>query len=195
MFNIFEQPWTLLIVAIVVLLAMLMLRRILPEKRHWWQWLLPAFLSVAAFGADLLVQTNLEKINAVINTAVKAVEEENPDAIEAVISDNYRDSIHRTKNYLMARCRTWLSEPLVEKNIKRTVSIEKTGPKATAIFTVRIIFDKRSYVYQGFKSQIRTKMKLDLQKEQDNRWLINQAEILNIDGQPFKWRDIKQVSW
>ena len=195
MFNIFEQPWTLLIVAIVVLLAMLMLRRILPEKRHWWQLALPAFLSVAAFGLDLLVQTDLEKINAVINKGVKAVEEENPDAIEAIISANYRDSHHNTKDRLIHHCRVLLSEPLIEKNIKRILAIEESAPKATVTLTVRIVFDKRSYVYQDFKREIFTKVKLDLQKELDNKWFINRVEILEIDRQPVKWQDIKQVSW
>ncbi|GAI46979.1 unnamed protein product, partial [marine sediment metagenome] len=79
MFDFFEQPWTLLITAILVLLVVLMLRRIFPGKKHWGQWLLPLFLAALAFGLDYLVQTDLEKINAVISTAVKAVEQENSD--------------------------------------------------------------------------------------------------------------------
>ena len=105
MFDIFQQPWTLLIVAILVLFAMLISRRIFPENRHRWQWLLPAFLSVAAFGLDLLVQTDLEKIHAVIDTGIKAVEEENPDAIAPVISSNYRDSYHKSKAQLISHSR------------------------------------------------------------------------------------------
>ncbi len=194
MFDIFEQPWTLLVVAIVTLLVMLIVRRISPEKKHWWQWFLPVLIAAAAFGLDFLVQTDLEKINAVIDTGVKAVEEENPDAIEQIISDNYGDSYHNTKDDLMYHCRARLSEPLVEKNIKRIVAIDVSPPKATAILTVRIVFDKRSYVYQSFKRLMLTKVKLDLQKEQD-KWLINRAEVLEIDMQPADWRHIKQVSW
>jgi len=193
MFDIFEQPWTLLIVAILVLLVMLMLRRIFPEKRHWAQWLLPAFLTVAAFGFDLLVKTNLEKINAVINTAVKAVEEENCHAIAAVISDNYRDSYHNTKKDLMRHCRARLSEPLVAKNKKRPPIIEISSPKATVTLTIIIHFDKQSYVYQDIRLMW-AKVKLDLQKEQDKRWLINRVEILELNMQRANWRDIRQSS-
>jgi len=191
MFDIFEQPWTLLIVAILVLLVMLMLRRIFPEKRHWGQWLLPAFLTVAAFGLDLLVKTDTEKINAVINTAVKAVEEENPDAIEAIISDNYHDSYHNTKRDLIYHCRARLSEPLVEKNKKRAPIIEISSPKATVTLTVIIHFDKQSSVYQDIQRLIQTKSKINLQKQQDGRWLINRVEILEINMQRAKWRDIR----
>ena len=190
MFGIFEQPWTLLITAILVLLVMLMFRRILPEKKHWGQWLLPAFLTVAAFGFDLLVKTDTEKINAVINTGIKAVEQENSDAIEAIISANYRDSSHHTKKHLMAYCRRLLSEPLVEKNKKTALVIEVSPPTATATLTALTKFDQRSSVYE-YKRAMLTKIRLNLQKEQDGRWLINRAEVLQLDRQPVKWRDLK----
>jgi len=192
MFDIFEQPWTLLITAILVLLVMLMFRRIFPEKKHWGQWLLPAFLTVAAFGFDLLVKTDTEKINAVINTGVKAVEEENSDAIEAIISNNYHDSYHNTKKDLMEHCRARLSEPLVEKNKKRPPIIEISPPNATVVVTVIVHFDKQSYIYREFnKPFVIIKVKLNLQKGQDKSWLINRADVLELDRQPVKWRNLK----
>jgi len=192
MFDVFERPWGLLIVAIVALPVLLMFRGIFPEKRHWWQLALPAFLAAAAFGLDALVETDLEKINAVIATGVKAVEEENPDAIEPIISENYSDSSHRTKTALMRHCRRTLSEPLIEKNIKRIVEIVVSPSRTTAeaTFTVRIVFDKRSYVYQSYKRIMLAKVKVSLQKEQ-GKWLINQAELLELDRQPVDWQNIR----
>ena len=195
MWNFFEQPWTLLGLAIIASIVLWIFRAVLPEKCHWWQWLLPPLLVLAAFGLDFLVETDLEKINAVINTAVKAVEDENCDAIEAIISDNYRDSYHGTKERLMFHCRSKLAESLVEKNIKRIVAIDIQPQKATAVFTMRILFDKRSFVYQNFKQIMLTKLKLDLQKQLDNQWLITRAELLEIDMQPAGWKDIKQATW
>ena len=192
MWNIFEQPWTLLTAAIIILLVILVIRSILPDKKHFWQLLLPVLIAASAFALDLLVQTDLEKINAVINTAVKAVEQENPDAIEPVISDNYRDSFHNTKNDFVYHYRSRLSEPLVKKNIKRIITVEMREKLATAVFTVRIIFDERSYIYQSYKPIILTKVKLDLQKEPDNNWRITKAELLEIDMQPVNWHDIQQ---
>ena len=191
---IFEKPWPLLITAGVVFLLVLIFRIIFPQKRHAWQWLLPALLAAAAFGLDFLVETDREKINVVISTGVKAVEEENPDAIEAIIADNYRDSYHRTKNDLMRHCRATLSEPLVEKNIKRIRSIEISLPRATAIFTVRLVFDKHSYIYQSFKQQMFVKAQVDLQKQSNGTWLITRAEILELDLRPVNWQDITQAN-
>jgi hypothetical protein len=192
MFNIFEQPWGLLTVAIIVLLVLLTVRRILPEKRYWWQLALPTFLAAAAFGLDTLVETDLEKINAVINIGVKAVQEENPDAIESIISKNYSDSYHRNKRALVLHAKRVLSEPLIEKNIKRMVKLTLSPSKTTAeaTFTVRIVFDKRSYVYQSYKRIMLAKVKANLQKEQD-KWLISQAELLELDRQPVDWQNIR----
>jgi len=184
----------LITIAIITLLVLMMFRSIFPGKRRWWQWLLPAFLVVAAFGLDFLVETDLEKINAVINKGVKAIEDEDPDAIEMIIADNYSDSFHGTKSVLMAHCREILSEPLIEKNIKRTVSIDIQPPEATAIFTVRILFDRQSYVFQNFKQQMLTKVKVDLQKHPDNRWLINRVELLEIDLHPAGWQNIEKAN-
>jgi len=191
MFDIFDQPWTMLGAAVIVLFVVLSLRAIFPDKKRWWQWLVPVLLAAVGFGLDFFVQSDLEKIEAVINTAVKAVEEENCSAIEALIAAGYRDSYHRTKKQLMRRCRARLSRPLVEQNITRIVSIEKSPPKAAAVFTVRIIFDPQSDVYQGIMRQVLVKVKLNLQKELDKRWLINRAEILEINMQPANWRQVR----
>jgi urease gamma subunit len=192
---IFESPWPLLIFAGIILLMVVIIRSIFPQKRHWWQWFLPAVFVVATFGLYFLVETDCEKINAVIETGVKAVEEENSNAIEAIIADNYSDSYHRTKAELMRHCRTALAEPLVEKGIKRIQSIEISLPDATAVFTVRLVFDKRSYIYQSFKEQMLVKAKLDLQKQVNGKWLITRAEILELDLHPVNWQDITQANW
>lgn len=192
MWDIFDQPWTLLIVAILVLLGLMTLGSIFPEKRHWWQLALPGFLFVAAFGLDFLVETDLEKIKKVIDIGIKAVEQENCSAIEQIISADYSDSYHNTKNDLMSHCREVLLESLIKKNKRRPAIIEISLPQATVTLTVITHFDEQSYVYREFgKPFIITKIKLYLRKEQNKGWVINRAEILEIDRQPVNWKDIR----
>lgn len=193
MFNVFEHPWGLITTAIIISLILLIYRSISPEKYHWWLWLIPAFLILTAFGLDLLIETDSEKIGSVINTGVKAFENEDPNSIELILSDNYSDSSHSTKRAMMSHCRAALSQPLVEKIIQRTVSIDVQPSKATVIFTVRIFFDEQSYVYQGFKQQTLTEIKTELQKQPDGRWFINRVELLKIDLHPADWRTIRQA--
>ncbi len=196
MFQIFEHPWGLLITAAVVVLILLIIRSFSPDKHRRWQWFLPLLIVAAAFGLDHFIQTDAEKIKALIKTAVTAFEEENPDAIEQLISPYYHDSFHGSKQHLMSYCRATLSRPLVEENITRIGKIEFSSPNttATATFTVRIRFDQESYIY-SFKREMFTRVQLNLQKEPDNRWLINRAEILAVDLQQAGWKDIKQTSW
>jgi hypothetical protein len=68
-------------------------------------------------------------------------------------------------------------------------------PKATAIFTVRILFDKKSFIYRDFKQQMMTEVQADLRKQPDGEWLIERVELLKIDFQPVKWQSIKQASY
>ena len=191
MFKFFDQPWTLFITAFVVLYATFRFRSIFPKKRHWWQLLLLVLLAGAAFGVDLLVQTDLEKINAVINTGMQAVERESYSEIESIIADNYSDSYHNTKESLMIHCRQRLTPNLVEKHKKRALLVELSTPNATATLFTLMTFDKNSNIYQNYKSFFLTKVELHLQKQPDGTWLINRAEVLELDRQPVNWSHIR----
>jgi len=191
MFNFFEQPYTLIGAAVLVLFGMLTFRSVFPEKRRGWQMLVPVIVAGAAFGLDALVKTDLEKVNAVINKGIKAVKEEDCNAIGQILSADYSDSYHDTAEQLLAHCRRVLTPSLVEKH-KRTGSlIEITGSKATAVLFTRLTFDKNSYISQSYKSFLMTKSKLTLQKQSDARWLISRVEMLELDRQPVNWGHIR----
>ncbi len=191
MFGIFEQPWTLVGAAVLILFGMLTFRSFCPEKRRWWQLLVPLFLAVAAFGADMLVQTDTEKINSVINTTITAVQREDYRAIGAVIANNYSDSYHSTKKHFLDHCRRELSKPLVDKGRKTGLLIDISDSNATAILFAVIIFDKNSYISQNYKSFLLVKARLSLRKQADKRWLISRIEILELDRQPTNWNRIR----
>ncbi len=191
MFDFFEQPYTLIGAAILVLFGILTFRSVLPEKRRWWQLLLPVFVAVSAFGLDRLVQTDLEKINSVINTVIKAVEEEDCNAIEAIIAEDYRDSYHNTKRHLLTHCRQRLTPSLIEKNKKTASLVQLSSPNAIATLFMLTTFDKSSSISVDYKSSLFLKIELHFQKQQDKTWLINRVEILELDRQPAKWNDIR----
>ncbi len=191
MFDIFEQPWTLVGVAILTLFGILTFRSIFPEKKHWWQWLLPVLMAVTAFGTDYLVQTDHEKINSVINTGMKAVKNKDYRIIENIISDNYSDSLHDSKASLIAHCRQKLSQNIVEKSKKTGQLISISGPDATATIFVMITFTKDSYISQNYLSFIHVKVKLYLRKQRDNNWLITRLEVLEINRQQVNWNQIR----
>jgi len=191
MTNIFEQPWLLLMVSAAVLLAVAVFRALLPRRHKWWLWLLPVLVAAAAFALDFFVQTDTEKVKEAIAGIVKAVENENAGAVGLLISDDYHDSLHTSQKALLGHCRSWLSEPVIEKNVHRTISLNVTPPDATAVFTVRVVFDPRGPVYE-YRKMMLFKLQADLRKRGDD-WLFTRFEVLEIDLQPADWRHI-QVS-
>ena len=191
MFDIFEQPYTLIGAAFLVLFGILTFRSFCPEKRRWWQLLVPVLMTFAAFGVDTLVQTDREKINSVIHAAIKAVQQEDFTAIEATIADNYSDSYHSTKKHLMDHCRRKLSQSLVEKCKKTGILMEISDSNATAVLFATIFFDKNSYIAQNYKSFLLVKAKLSFRKQPGKKWLISRIEILELDKQPTGWSHIR----
>jgi hypothetical protein len=190
MFNIFEQPFTLLGLAVLVLFGVMTYRSFCPENRHWRQWLLPLFVAGSAMSADLLVQTDYEKVMSVIKTGMRAIEKNDCDKIAAIIAEDYFDSYHKTKDGLIAHCRKILPQALVNKCKKTACLVELSLPKATVTLFAILTFDKNSTVSQNYKSFIMIKVRLNLQKQPSNTWLIDQIDLLEIDKQPFNWNSV-----
>ncbi|MBN2456088.1 MAG: hypothetical protein JXB29_06065 [Sedimentisphaerales bacterium] len=189
MWNIFEQPWGLLLLSFISFLVVLILQSMWPEVFRGWFWLISACLAIAAFGLDIFVKTDNEQIVGIIKAGMEAVERQDSDFIETIISDEYEDSYHNSKDYLMLYCRALLSKPLVEKNRKLNLSVEISPPQATATLAALTRFDEKSDIF-AYKQFMLTKTKFNFYKYGDN-WLIRRAEVLEIDRHPVSWEDVK----
>jgi hypothetical protein len=180
----------LLAAAGIVLLILLAFRGYLFYNRIRWPWLIPILIATAAFALDYFVKTDREKVKTVIAKIVKAAEQEDPNAIELLIADNYRDSFHKSKKYLINRCIIRLAEPVIKKNIARILSVNIDSAGASVVFTVRVLFDPQSYIYQDFKKELFVKVEANLEKQQ-GLWLFTRIEITQIDLMPADWRSIQ----
>lgn len=195
MLNVFEQPWTLVGVAVVVLFGIFTFRSVFPEKRHWWQFLVPILVVALAFGLDGIVQTDLEKIDAVIAKGVRAVKDEDVRVIGSILSDRYSDSYHSTKQQLLDHFKRVLSEPLVANHKETGRLVDIKGREATVVLFTTLTFEKNSHVAQNYVSFLMTKSKLYLQKSPDpsgdDKWLIRRIEVLELNRQPANWGYIR----
>jgi hypothetical protein len=189
MTNIYEQPWLLLIASVVVLLAVFIFRAIFPQRHKWWLWLLPVLLAASAFAVDYFVETDAEKVRAVLVEAVNDVEKEDAEALVPLFSDDYHDSFHASKQALLDNCRWWLSGPIIEKNVLRIISLKVEPPNAEAVFTVRVVFDPQGPVFEIRKMMV-FKLRADFSKQGDE-WFFNRVEVFEIDLQPADWRLIQ----
>lgn len=191
MFDFFEQPWTLIGAAVVVLFGLLTFRSVFPEKRRWWQLLVPFIVVGIAFGLDAIVKTDLEKINTTIDMGIKAVKEEDVRAVERILSDRYSDSYHRSKRHLLDHFKQVLSEPLIANHKQTGRLIDIKGSQATVILFTTVTFEKNSRIAQNFTSFLMIKTKLALEKQPDENWLLKRIEVLELNRQPANWGHIR----
>jgi hypothetical protein len=187
MWNLFEQPWTMLGAAVLVLFGVLTFRSIWSEKRRPWQWLLPIGVAVLGVGLDLAVTTDLEKINHVIKTGLKAVETEDSAAIARLVADDYRDSYHQDKESLLRQCRIRLVPPAIQKVRKVSLKVELAPPNAKAALSMWFTFDKDSFWAQAYKPTALIAVELHFRKQPDRTWLLSRAEVREVDKMPVTW--------
>ncbi len=192
MSNFFEQPYTLVGGAVLVLFGVLTFRSVLPEKRRWWQWLLPLVLAGVAFGLDALVETDSEQIDAVINAGIAAVGTRNIAKIERIISPDYRDSAHESKERLLYYCRQAVAENQVVKATKKGVKkTNLSATSATAYVFFQLTFDKNSYFAENYKPSAQIKVEVKFEKRTGSGWMVRCVELRGIDGQSLNWRQVR----
>ncbi|MBN1508928.1 MAG: hypothetical protein JW955_18925 [Sedimentisphaerales bacterium] len=188
MWDIFDQPWTLLGAATIVLLAVLTFRSVWPEKRARWQWLLPVGVAVLGVGFDLVVATDLEKVSRIVKTAMRAAEKEDCVAIARLVAPNYEDSYHKDKQAFISHCRARLVAPAVDQVRKIGMAMEITPPQAAVTLTFRVRFEKESYWVRSYgKLAALVKVQVRLAKQPDASWLVTRVEVLEVDTMPARW--------
>lgn len=190
MFGIFEQPWTLLGVSILVLFGILTYRSVCPEKRRAWQLLVPVVIAAAAFGLDLLVTTDLEQVRSVVRMALKAVESEDCAAVEQLIASDYHDSVHHSRAELMARCRQELNGPTLVQLKKLGDDVELSRSQAEVKLSLRARFEDSSRIAREYKRAMLVSVELHLKKQPNGTWLIDFAEPFEVDKIPVSWRGV-----
>ena len=152
MWDFFEQPWTLLGAAVIVLFVVLTVRSVLPEKRRPWQWLLPLAVAALALGLDILVVTNLERIHATMKSLLQAVEEEDCQRVALHIDRDYSDSRYGGKTELIAHCRQEFDGPTVQKIKQLSDTVEISGRQAEVTISLFLRFEEASRIAKQYKS-------------------------------------------
>jgi len=177
MFNFFEQPYTLIGLAVIVLFGLFTFRSVFPEKRSRKQWLIPLCVVVLAFALDFIVKT---------------VEREDPAAIEPLIAADYQDSYHKTKADLMARCRKTLADIYIQKNKMRSCLLQTSPPDAKATIFTTTTFDQKSWVAQSYKSFLFFKGEIFFARQPDGSWRVTRINPVEVDKQPITWSQIRE---
>jgi hypothetical protein len=187
--QIFETPWPVFTVAIIVLAVVVLVRQTWPDKRRWWQLVIPLVLGIGAFGLDYFFDTDYEKIESVINSGIQAVIDQDLNQIDKIISADYSDSRHRSKVALMSYCRDLLAQPFVTRIKKQQELVTISAPTAVVELSVRLHLHPQN-VYTATANIMYVKVKFDLAKTPSGNWLISRTEIIAVNYQPMGWQDV-----
>jgi hypothetical protein len=190
MWNPFEYPFVGIGIGLLTFIGFWIFRVVRPEKKQKWHYLVPLGIYIAAFGLAYLVQTDNEKVQAVVNQGIRAFEHQQIEPITGIIAENYSDSLHSSKEYILAYCQAMFQYAAVEKVtfFSRKSNIE--GNKATILFEAMVKFREQSQIAQMGKPFIIVKARFYFGKTADKKWLINSSEILELDRNPMDWNQI-----
>lgn len=189
MFNIFENPWLLALIAIFLVPVLSFLRQPWPDKHQHWILLIPLILFLGAIGLDFLVKTDREKIDHIINQSITAAVTNNTALIETAVSEDYSDDVHKSKRALLSTCRNVFATYSIKKIKKRSKQIRIVPPDGTADIHYIVHLNPKS-TYAAAGTIVFVKVKIGFTKNQDRQWYISRADIISINNQPMNWNAI-----
>jgi hypothetical protein len=188
MWNIFEQPWTGLAIAVITLNVIAVVRWFVPLERKW-LFIPPVTIALLALALCYLVETDKEKAQHVIAHGVKAVREQKADDLEKLISPQYSDGAHATKKDFVRSWRIWLGEVKLEGVGISNATYEMGDAKATVTFNWNIRFGKQTGTFDYLSGGILFgQTRVILAETAGRKWMIKSSELLEIMNQSTSWQ-------
>lgn len=189
MLNVFETPWLLLCAALVLLIVVWFIRQALPEKRTGPLLLIPLATAIAAGVLEYGFQTDYEQIDSLLERGRRAAVHEDVMGMAETLAPDYRDRIHRSKEAMVSFFESWTQTSQID-TIRRTTShIVVSSPTATAECVFRVLLAPNN-AYTQAASLYYVKLRFNLAEQADGHWLVNGADLLEVNFQPMNWGDI-----
>jgi hypothetical protein len=200
MWNIYEYPFTGIVIAAVAAAGMWLVWMLKPEKRRRWHPLIPLAIVVLAFAVSHFVQTDKEKIRGAISKGIKAFEELKIEPIREIIADDYSDPFHTSKEDIVAYCQAMMQSAMVDKVTFFSNETVIEGDRATFTAEMIVKFTEESEISKMGKPFLIIKAIFHFEKTADKSptspwlrrtgWLINSCEVLEIDKKAVNWGEL-----
>ncbi|AQQ09559.1 hypothetical protein L21SP3_01365 [Sedimentisphaera cyanobacteriorum] len=176
----YESPWILIIVSAAVFVAVSLFRMFMPEKKAWYQLLIPAAVLASAFIVDFAVETDREAIKAVISNTKEAVVTRDVELLKSTVSKDYRDSRNGTYQGLISVFERFFKSPFLKDLNLRGVEISHDNSKGSFSATAFCKFDPQSE-YSSYAGVVIVEGKANLEK-QGGEWKIVNVDIDSINN-------------
>ncbi len=202
MFDVFQTPWLLLSVAMVLLGVVFFWRQDLFSNggngggwRGWGggsgRYLLPLIVAALAFGLDYFVRTDREKIVSTVNRAMDFAVERDFEVFNEIFSPDYSDRHHRSRERFRMFCRTSMAMANLEQVSKRRFELVVSDDgRAECEMSLLVRLNARSGEMAGTQSIFWVEVRIGLKKTDDARWMISGSDLVTVNHQPFGWSQV-----
>jgi len=190
MLNIFENPWLLISLAAFLLIAAGVCRQVRPEWGYW-PLLAAALAAGLGLGLDRLVQTDKEKIVAVIDACRRSAAASSARGFEPMIADNYSDAVHPDRQSLLNDAERILSRIVFHRIQVKSHTIRIEGRRAQSDLRLRVFMDPQRSDYPLAGGLMLVSMGLDYAKNAEDRWQITRVELRSVNDATVDWGDAR----
>lgn len=185
MWNIFQQPTLLIIVAAIVFFAQRIFRWVNVDKCPNTYLLIPLLIVGLAFGIDYVVKSDTERINSLISTVRKAIIQEDADTVEENMKADYSDAYHRSRDVAISHLHSLFQLAPIKSAKIMQKEMEINGRSAILKIKAFLYFEPDAPL-----SIATIVFSLDLEKNADKDWLIAGSEFLELNNHPVGWDDL-----
>jgi hypothetical protein len=190
MWNIFEQPWTGLVLAIVLFNVLAVVRWFVPLDRKW-QYGPPIAMAVLALALCYLVDTDKELVHRVMSRAIAAVRQQKASEIDKLTSPDYSDPAHPDKKALMRSWDRWLGQVSIEHVGTNNAIYDLRRGEATVTFNWLVKFGpQRAGQNEAGGMAIFGVARVKLVETPRRKWLIQSSELLELMNRPTSWQRV-----
>jgi len=187
-YYLFDNPKIGIIIALLAEVAVLLCWTFARQRMRAYYFLAGPMILIIVLLLDYFVETDREQLEIHTKTIIKAVEEEDAEAIINLISDKFLFRNYLSKLPASIIIRERLSTPQVQNNIIRkfavTSVIQDTGKVE---FTVVTFFDpKSSYPV----TMVRTSWRFDYIRDQDDVYRLQNISMLTLERDRGKTVDV-----
>jgi hypothetical protein len=141
MWNLYEDPWLLLIVGVVALIVGVWIRNNVAEKQGLWLILAGVLIAAGGFGLDYAVATDYEQIQTVIYTCRDAAITKDIRPIAPLISPSYQDSIHFNREIFIESIESVFKTAAISKVKFQEMTINLFGRTGRAAIKTVVFLD------------------------------------------------------
>ena len=187
--NVFESPWLLLIAAAISFIVVMTIRNA-SEKNRIALLLIPVLIAASAYSLDHFIVTDKEQINNILNNIKKVITNRDAQLFEQIVSSDYTDSVHKSKDTLMIFAKIALSKPAINKVQYNKGEILFKDNIASQEVTIFLSIDENS-MYANYGKAVIVDASLEFSKSPSNMWHLSTFEVDSVQKQPMNWRSIK----